>query len=106
MCHLQFPYLPAGDVRTHVDEHTSSMMVTILSEQTVAVDMKLCVGEGVVEFSLCYCKYVNRHLFQTVSDVNYFVSETIQVCKEQVFRVLISTCVEPFSRLHFIVIAG
>ena len=64
MCHLQFPYLPAGDVRTHVDEHTSSMMVTILSEQTVAVDMKLCVGERVVEFSFCYCKYARNKSFR------------------------------------------
>ena len=93
MCHLQFPYLPAGDVRMHVDEHTSMMT---------------CVAERVVEFSFCYRKYVNKHHFQTVSDVNNFVSETIdvQVCKERVFRVLISYCVEPFSRLNFIVIAG
>ena len=90
-----------------VDEHTTSMLVTLLSEQTVAVDMKLCIGERFVEFSFCYRKYVNRHHFQIVSGVDHFVSETIdvQVCKEQIFWVLVSDSIDPFYMLNFIVIA-
>ena len=82
------------------------MLVTVVSEQTVAFDMNLSVGEH-VEFSFCYRKYVNRHHFQTVSDVDHFVSETIdvQVGKEQIFWVLVSDCIEPFSMINFIVIA-